>query len=209
MCWTSSRVFPAASTSPSGARQPALHRPEATGQLCPCPGLQSPHPHPRRGHLQRGYGYRTAHPRRPGAHGRRPNKRVDCPSPLDRAARRNHPGDAQGPVARDGQATSNCWPSAVSTISSHQFQYKDQETRTVAHLTLLPPFPPLAHPSSFKPPDPHSLLPPLGIKQFTICWAFKNALPLCIDRDKLHFHDVNGAQGFSHPRYHERQPLCR
>jgi CBS domain-containing protein len=24
---------------------------------------------------------------------------------------------------------------------------------------------------------------------------------LCIDRDKLHFHDVNGAQGFSHPRY--------
>ncbi len=100
------------------ARQLALHRPEAAHQLRPRPGLQSPHPHPRRGHLQRRHRHRAAHPRRARAHGRGPHQRAHRPPPLHRAARRHHPRHAQGPAARDGHRTRNCSPSAASTGSS-------------------------------------------------------------------------------------------
>ena len=101
----------------AGARQLALHGPEAARQLCPRAGLQSAHPHSGRGHFERRHRHRAAHSRRAGTHGRGPHQRADRAPALHRAARRHHPGDAQGPVARDGHRTSNCSPAAASTGS--------------------------------------------------------------------------------------------
>jgi len=64
-----------------------------------------------RSDVERGHRHRAAHSRRAGAHGRRPHQCADCPSPLHRATRRHHSGDAQRAVARDGHAPGTAGPS--------------------------------------------------------------------------------------------------
>ncbi len=86
------------------------------------------HPHPRRGHVERGHRHRAAHPRRTGAHGRGPHQRADRPPPLHRPARRHHPGNAQGAVARDGSHQQLLAQRGLYW-KLYQLQYKDQESR--------------------------------------------------------------------------------
>ena len=86
------------------ARQLAFHGAKAAHQFRPRTGLQSAHSHSRRGHVERRHRHRAAHSRRAGAHGGRAHQRADRAPAVNRAAGRNHSGDAQGPVARDGLA---------------------------------------------------------------------------------------------------------